>query len=147
MEQFVWSMEGEQVKDLFRYVLMESGDMCVDMVGILILTMQEWCVVNWDTLQQVLCLFMNNVLIYSFLNIVYSASYNLFSGGSHQPIIYDRISCSSTAQVLSNCNKTVYYYSSCPITYTGGVVCEGNFLALSELPLSVMYSSKQLHFW
>ena len=70
---------------------------------------------------------MNNVLIYSFLNIVYSASYNLFSGGSHQPIIYDRISCSSTAQVLSNCNKTVYYSSNCPIPYTGGVVCEGNF--------------------
>ena len=23
------SMEGEPVKDLFRYVLMESGDMCV----------------------------------------------------------------------------------------------------------------------
>ena len=51
MEQFVWSMEEESVKDLFKYVLMESGDMCVDMVGILV--MQELCVVNWDTLQQV----------------------------------------------------------------------------------------------
>ena len=69
MEQFVWSMEGEPVKDLFRYVLIESGDMCVDIIGLLL--MQEWCVANWDTLQQVLCLFMNNVLIYSFLNIVY----------------------------------------------------------------------------
>ena len=125
MEQFVWSMEGEPVKDLFRYVLIESGDMCVDIIGLLL--MQEWCVANWDTLQQVLCLFMNNVLIYSFLNIVYSTSYSLFSGGSHQPIIYDRISCSSTAQVLSNCSKTVYYSSSCPTTYTGGVVCEGIF--------------------
>ena len=61
MEQFVWSMEGEPVKDLSRYALMESGDMCVEIIGILIL--QEWCVINWDTLQQVLCLFMNNVLI------------------------------------------------------------------------------------
>ena len=51
MEQFVWSMEEEPVKDLFRYVLMESGDMCVDMIGILV--MQELCVANWDTLQQV----------------------------------------------------------------------------------------------
>ena len=51
MEQFVWSMEEEPVKDLFRYVLMESGDMCVDMVGLPI--MQELCVANWDTLQQV----------------------------------------------------------------------------------------------
>ena len=51
MEQFVWSMEEESVKDLFKYVLMESGDMCVDMIGILV--MQELCVVNWDTLQQV----------------------------------------------------------------------------------------------
>ena len=54
MEQFVWSMEGEPVKDLFRYVLMESGDMCVEIIGLLL--MQEWCVnANWDTLQQVLC--------------------------------------------------------------------------------------------
>ena len=30
MEQFVWSMEEEPVKDLFRYVLMESGDMYVE---------------------------------------------------------------------------------------------------------------------
>ena len=45
MEQFVWSMEEEPVKDLFRYVLMESGDMCVvDMNGPLV--MQELCVVN-----------------------------------------------------------------------------------------------------
>ena len=51
MEQFVWSMEEEPVKDLFRYVLMESRDMCVDMVGLLV--MQELCVGNWDTLQQV----------------------------------------------------------------------------------------------
>ena len=60
MEQFVWSMEGEPVKDLFRYVLMESGDMCVAFIIIIIsitglLLMQEWCVANWDTLQQVLC--------------------------------------------------------------------------------------------
>ena len=51
MEQFVWSMEEEPVKDLFRYVLMESGDMCADMVGLLV--KQELCVVNWVTLQQV----------------------------------------------------------------------------------------------
>ena len=52
MEQFVWSMEEEPVKDLFRYVLMEFGDTCVvDMNGLLV--MQELCVVNWDTLQQV----------------------------------------------------------------------------------------------
>ena len=51
MEQFVWSMEEEPVKDLFRYVLMESGDMCVDMVGLLV--KQVLCVVNLDTLQQV----------------------------------------------------------------------------------------------
>ena len=31
MKQFVWSMGGEPVRDLFRYVLMESGNMCVDM--------------------------------------------------------------------------------------------------------------------
>ena len=67
MEQFVWSMEGEPVKDLFRYVLMESGDMCVDMVGILILTMQEWCVVNWDTLQLVF-MFMDS--FFNFLNSI-----------------------------------------------------------------------------
>ena len=60
MEQFVWSMEGEPVKDLFRYVLMESGDMCVDIIGILLT--QKWCVVNWDTLQQVSI--MNSVLIF-----------------------------------------------------------------------------------
>ena len=89
MEQFVWSMEGEPVKDLFRYVLMESGDMCVDMVGILILTMQEWCVANWDTLQQVF-MFMNycSTIIILLGNSVYSASYNMFSGSnSPQPII------------------------------------------------------------
>ena len=51
MEQFVWSMEEEPVKDLFRYVLMESGDMCVDSIGLLV--MQEWFVANLDTLQQV----------------------------------------------------------------------------------------------
>ena len=51
MEQFVWSMEEEPVKDLFRYVLMESGDMCVEVNGLSI--MQELCVANWDTLQQV----------------------------------------------------------------------------------------------
>ena len=55
------------VKDLFRYVLMESGDMCVDMVGILILTMQEWCVVNWDTLQLVF-MFMDS--FFNFLNSI-----------------------------------------------------------------------------
>ena len=59
MEQFVWSMEGEPVKDLFRYVLMESGDMCVVDMNIIfliiigLLLMQEWSVANWDTLQQV----------------------------------------------------------------------------------------------
>ena len=51
MEQFVWSMEEEPVKDLFRYVLMESGAMCVEIIGLPI--MQELCVANWDTLQQV----------------------------------------------------------------------------------------------
>ena len=45
MEQFVWSMEEEPVKDLFRYVLMESGDMCVEIIGILPI-MQELCVAN-----------------------------------------------------------------------------------------------------
>ena len=78
MEQFVWSMEGEPVKDLFRYVLMESGDMCVEnMVGILILTMQEWCVINWDTLQQVLYVYelLFNYNYSSVSNSVYRASY------------------------------------------------------------------------
>ena len=41
MVQFVWSMEEDLVKDLFRYVLMESGDMCV--VGVGLLLMQKWC--------------------------------------------------------------------------------------------------------
>ena len=51
MEKFVWSMEEEPVKGLFRYVLMESGDMCVEVKFILV--KQELCVANWDTLQQV----------------------------------------------------------------------------------------------
>ena len=129
MEQFVWSMEGEPVKDLFRYVLMESGDMCVDMVGILILTMQEWCVANWDTLQQVF-MFMNycSTIIILLGNSVYSASYNMFSGSnSPQPIIYGSISCSSTEKTLSVCSKNVYNNNNCPITRIGGVICEGNF--------------------
>ena len=47
------------MKDLFRYVLMESGDMCVVDMNIIfliiigLLLMQEWSVANWDTLQQV----------------------------------------------------------------------------------------------
>ena len=44
MEQFVWSMEEHPVKDLFRYVLMESGDMCVEVNGLPI--MQGLCVAN-----------------------------------------------------------------------------------------------------
>ena len=112
MEQFVWSMEGEPVKDLFRYVLMESGDMCVDMVGILILTMQEWCVANWDTLQQVF-MFMNycSTIIILLGNSVYSAS----------------IICSLEVIHLNHimfqyCKNTGYNNPR-----IGGVICEGNF--------------------
>ena len=85
MEQFVWSMEEEPVKDLFRYVLMESGAMCVDMAGLPI--MQELCVANWDTLQQV----QNHriiIIMYLFSTPVYSYSYSLFTGVAPQPIVY-----------------------------------------------------------
>ena len=40
------------MKDLFRYVLTGSGDMCVEnIIGLLL--MQKWYVPNWDTLQHV----------------------------------------------------------------------------------------------
>ena len=39
------------MKDLFRYVLMEFGDMCVEIIGMLL--MHKWCVANWDILQYV----------------------------------------------------------------------------------------------
>ena len=39
------------MKDLFRYVLMGSGDMCVEIIGINL--MQKLYVPNWDTLQHV----------------------------------------------------------------------------------------------
>ena len=46
------------MKDLFRYVLMESGDMCVQIFHIgfghrLVLIMQEWCAANLGTLHHV----------------------------------------------------------------------------------------------
>ena len=45
-------MEEDLVKELFKYVLMESGDMCVvEVIGLLL--MQKWCVTNWVTPQHV----------------------------------------------------------------------------------------------
>ena len=73
--------------------------------------------------------YMNKVQLFFLNNSVYSPSYSLFAGSnSPQPIIYDRIYCSSMAQTLSVCSKYVNFYSSCSITYTGGVVCEGNII-------------------
>ena len=48
------AMEGEPVKDLFRYTCVNGvwGHVCRDYWSS---SMQEWCVANWDTLQQVLC--------------------------------------------------------------------------------------------
>ena len=51
MMQFVWSMEEDLVKGLFKYVLTGSGDMFVEVIGIHL--MQKWYVPNWDTLQHV----------------------------------------------------------------------------------------------
>ena len=39
----------EKVREEEEQELMESGDMCVEIIGLLL--MQEWCVANWDTLQ------------------------------------------------------------------------------------------------
>ena len=44
-------MEEDLVKDLLRYVLMVFGDMCVEVIGLLL--MQKWCVTNWDIPQHV----------------------------------------------------------------------------------------------
>ena len=62
---------------------------------------------------------------------MYRRSNSLFPGTSPQPIIYGRISCSGAEQTLSACSKNVYYYSECPITRTGGVVCEGEYYLFS----------------
>ena len=146
MEQFVWSMEEEPVKDMFRYVLMESGDMCVDMTGLL--AMQELFVANWDTLQQV----QNHritTIMYLFSTPVYRYSYSLFTGAAPQPIVYDRLTCSGSEQTLSACSKNTYY-SSCPITSIGGAVCEGINLGIFSVNHSfcflIMYSIHKLHF-
>ena len=39
------------MKDLFRYVLIVSGVMCVEVIGLLL--MQKLCVTNWDIPQHV----------------------------------------------------------------------------------------------
>ena len=57
---------------------------------------------------------------------VYSPSFSLFNGGSQQPIIYGRMSCSGSEQTLSSCSNYVNYNSYCQ-TYKAGVVCESEY--------------------
>ena len=118
------------MKDLFRYVLMEFGDMCVDIIIYqqLHLIMQEWFVASLDTLNHVSYILHTIKHLHGKLHppTVYSASYSLFNGGSgsQQPIIYGRMSCNGSEQTLSSCSKDVNYNSYCQY-YKLGVICEG----------------------
>ena len=77
-------------------------------------------------------LIVNNSLIMKYYkqcncpSTVYSHSLFLFSGGSQQPIIYDRVSCSGSERTLASCSKDVNYDSYCQ-TSKAGVVCEGEY--------------------
>ena len=125
------------MKDLFRFVLMESGDMCVKKFllcgfgkGLLIIT-QEWCVANLGILHHVSYITIKDFYFYSNTSTcnypltVYSPSTSLFRGGSQQPTIYGRVSCSGNEQTLSSCSKYVNYDSWYCQHYKLGVVCEG----------------------
>ena len=102
-----------------KYVLMEYGELFVNLAGVLLMPL--YSVGDWDTLGLV-CIIIISVLCYHLIGP--SIYYNAYFGETYGPIIWSYVGCSGFETSIQSCNKNVQPNFNCTQQNSVGVLCK-----------------------